>query len=113
MMPWRCPNTAKQVRAAFACPIGSASASSIVGVACPSILDIMMTQCAPANFLEWVIRSCTFRLLYVFVMIEHESCRLLHVNVTAHPTAQWTGYPEYGAASAQNTCANASCEFYL
>jgi putative transposase len=34
--------------------------------------------------------TATFRLLYVFVMIEHESRRLLHVNVTAHPTAQWT-----------------------
>jgi transposase InsO family protein len=34
--------------------------------------------------------TATFRLLYVFVMIEHASRRLLHVNVTAHPTAQWT-----------------------
>jgi transposase InsO family protein len=34
--------------------------------------------------------TATFRLLYVFVMIEHESRRLIHVNVTAHPTAQWT-----------------------
>jgi putative transposase len=34
--------------------------------------------------------TTTFRLLYVFVMIEHASRRLLHVNVTAHPTAQWT-----------------------
>jgi putative transposase len=34
--------------------------------------------------------TATFRLLYVFVIIEHESRRLLHVNVTAHPTAEWT-----------------------
>lgn len=34
--------------------------------------------------------TATFRLLYVFVMIEHESRRLIHVDVTAHPTAQWT-----------------------
>src|SRR5215475_13324560 len=34
--------------------------------------------------------TATFRILYVFVMIEHASRRLLHVNVTAHPTAQWT-----------------------
>ena len=33
--------------------------------------------------------TATFRVLYVFVMIEHASRRLLHVNVTAHPTAQW------------------------
>ena len=34
--------------------------------------------------------TVTFRLLYVFVVIEHASRRLLHVNVTAHPTASWT-----------------------
>jgi putative transposase len=34
--------------------------------------------------------TATFRILYVFVMIEHASRRLLHVNVTAHPTAPWT-----------------------
>jgi putative transposase len=34
--------------------------------------------------------TATFRLLYVFVVIEHASRRLLHVNVTAHPTAPWT-----------------------
>lgn len=34
--------------------------------------------------------TATFRLLYVFVMIEHGSRRLLHVNVTPHPTAAWT-----------------------
>src|SRR5215467_3236675 len=34
--------------------------------------------------------TATFRLLSVFVVIEHASRRLLHVNVTAHPTAEWT-----------------------
>jgi len=34
--------------------------------------------------------TATFRILYVFVAIEHVSRRLLHVNVTAHPTAEWT-----------------------
>jgi len=34
--------------------------------------------------------TATFRILYVFVVIEHSSRRLLHVNVTSHPTAEWT-----------------------
>jgi hypothetical protein len=34
--------------------------------------------------------TATFRLLYVFVVIEHRSRRLIHFNVTAHPTAAWT-----------------------
>ena len=34
--------------------------------------------------------TATFRLLYVFVIIEHRTRRLVHCNVTAHPTAGWT-----------------------
>jgi transposase InsO family protein len=34
--------------------------------------------------------TATFRVLYVFIVIEHASRRLLHVNVTAHPPAEWT-----------------------
>jgi len=34
--------------------------------------------------------TAAFRILYVFVVIEHASRRLLHVNVTAHSTAPWT-----------------------
>jgi len=34
--------------------------------------------------------TATFRMLYVFVVIEHRSRRLVHCNVTAHPTAGWT-----------------------
>ena len=34
--------------------------------------------------------TATFRILYVFVIIEHASRRIRHVNVTAHPTADWT-----------------------
>src|SRR5258708_2016536 len=34
--------------------------------------------------------TATFRQLYVFVAIEHRSRRLIHCNVTAHPTAAWT-----------------------
>ena len=38
----------------------------------------------------FVAVTATFRLLYVFVIIEHGSRRLAHVGVTNHPTADWT-----------------------
>ena len=38
----------------------------------------------------FVSATSTFRLLYVLVVIEHRSRRLIHCNVTAHPTAAWT-----------------------
>jgi transposase InsO family protein len=34
--------------------------------------------------------TATFHILYVFVIIEHASRRLVHVHVTSNPTAQWT-----------------------
>jgi hypothetical protein len=34
--------------------------------------------------------TSTFRVLCVFVVIEHHSRRLIHVNVTGHPSAHWT-----------------------
>ena len=37
-----------------------------------------------------VVVTATFRVLYILVVIDHASRRLLHVNVTAHPTSQWT-----------------------
>jgi hypothetical protein len=38
----------------------------------------------------FVAVTATFRVLYVFVVIEHGTGRLKHVNVTANPTADWT-----------------------
>jgi putative transposase len=37
-----------------------------------------------------VVVTATFRLPYVFVVMEHLTRRILHINVTAHPTAAWT-----------------------
>jgi putative transposase len=34
--------------------------------------------------------TATFRIIYVFVAMEHASRRLIHLNATAHPTAAWT-----------------------
>lgn len=36
-----------------------------------------------------VVVTASFRVLYAFVLIEHDSRRLTHTNATAHPTAEW------------------------
>jgi putative transposase len=38
----------------------------------------------------FVAVTATFRMLYVFVVIEHGTRRLAHVSVTANPSADWT-----------------------
>lgn len=38
----------------------------------------------------FTVPTVTFRQLYVFVMLRHSDRRILHMNVTANPTAEWT-----------------------
>jgi hypothetical protein len=37
-----------------------------------------------------VVVTPAFRLLYVFIVIEHNSLRIIHCNVATYPTAAWT-----------------------
>jgi len=37
----------------------------------------------------FVVPTITFRLLYVWFAIDHERRRIIHINVTFHPTSQW------------------------
>jgi len=37
----------------------------------------------------FTVPTVTFRVLYCFVVIEHGRRKILHCNVTQHPTAEW------------------------
>ena len=39
----------------------------------------------------FTVPTIRFQVLYVFVVLAHDRRRILHFNVTAHPTAEWTG----------------------
>ena len=52
-----------------------------------SFLQNHMSRTAACDF--FVVPTITFKLLYGFVVLSHDRRRILHVNVTAHPTAEW------------------------
>ena len=39
----------------------------------------------------FVVPTVRFQLLYCFIVLRHDRRRIVHFNVTAHPTARWTG----------------------
>src|SRR5262249_41647582 len=40
--------------------------------------------------LVFPVPTATFRVLFVFVVLAHNRRRVIHFNVTGHPTAAWT-----------------------
>jgi len=38
----------------------------------------------------FTVPTALFQVLFVFIVIQHDRRRLVHFNVTAHPTAEWT-----------------------
>ena len=53
----------------------------------------------------FTVPTVTFQLLYCFFVIEHGRRKILHFNVTRHPTAEWVvqqlreAFPEAGPVS--------------
>ncbi len=37
----------------------------------------------------FIVTTATFRILFTFVVLRHDRRRVVHFNVTAHPTAEW------------------------
>ena len=52
-----------------------------------TFLNIHAKQLVSTDF--FVVPTVTFRVLYVFVVLAHERRRLLHFNVTSHPSPEW------------------------
>lgn len=53
-----------------------------------TFLENHAQQLVAIDFL--VVRTMSFRLLFVFVAMSHNRRHALHFNVTSHPTAEWT-----------------------
>ncbi len=63
-----------------------------------SFLDNHVPELASLDFFTI---TATFRVLFVGVVLRHDRRRVVHFNVTEHPTAEWTAqqvveFPEAG-----------------
>jgi transposase InsO family protein len=54
-----------------------------------TFLDNHVSQLVSVDF--FTVPTIRFQVLYVFLVLAHDRRRILHFNVTAHPTAEWTG----------------------
>jgi hypothetical protein len=70
----------QQIEAAVLYPPGGADAETFLKNHADAI--IVCDSCVVATFSFWI--------LYVFVVMEHLPRRIIHANVTAHPSAAWT-----------------------
>jgi len=53
-----------------------------------TFLENHVKQLVSVDF--FVVPTVSFRVLYVFLVLAHERRRVVHFNVTEHPTAEWT-----------------------
>jgi putative transposase len=53
-----------------------------------TFLDNHVVQLASVDF--FTVHTVWFEILFVFVVLAHDRRRVVHFNVTAHPTAEWT-----------------------
>ena len=53
-----------------------------------TFLDNHVMELVSIDF--FTVPTATFRVLYVFIVLRHDRRKIVHFNVTEHPTAQWT-----------------------
>jgi len=54
-----------------------------------TFLENHLQQLVSIDF--FTVPTIGFQVLYVFLVLAHDRHRIVHCNVTAHPTAEWTG----------------------
>jgi putative transposase len=54
-----------------------------------TFLSNHVSQLASVDF--FTVHTIWFEILFVFVVLAHDRRRVVHFNVTPHPTAEWTG----------------------
>src|SRR5207302_1318762 len=94
--PRRTAQTGHRHRAELGIDIGQSSVSKYM-VRCrkpPSqtwrtFLENHAQQLVSIDF--FTVPTIRFQVLYVFLVLAHDRRRILHFNVTTHPTADWTG----------------------
>ena len=65
-----------------------------------TFLDNHMRQIVSVDF--FTVPTIRFQVLYVFLVLAHERRRILHFNVTTHPTAEWTAQQLRGLRRARH-----------
>src|SRR6476620_206462 len=53
-----------------------------------TFLDNHISQLASIDF--FTVHTIWFEILFVFIVLAHDRRRVVHFNVTTHPTAEWT-----------------------
>jgi hypothetical protein len=53
-----------------------------------TFLENHLTTMVSVDF--FTVPTIRFQVLYVFLVLAHDRRRIVHFNVTAHPTAEWT-----------------------
>ena len=61
-----------------------------------------VSQLASIDF--FTVPTATFRVLLVFVVVSHDRRRIVHLNVSAHPTPAWTAQQLRGRRVPQAAC---------
>jgi hypothetical protein len=54
-----------------------------------AFLDNHLNDLVSIDF--FTVPTVTFRILFVFLVLAHDRRRIVYLNVTEHPSAEWTG----------------------